>query len=378
VTCMSTVSADPRIREPRRCDRLRLTATRGGVHLWTVRIHIVSWLAAAALFACRPAPDERVADKRVSDERTPEERISEARVSDALRICTREMAFKDPRAPVLLGACSNSIVAAPDLYMLDDPGYAAYIRCRDAARTMDESLACTREAENGKWTPKTDAELAMDRAEAAIAASEAERLRKAEDEQLARLGGLVAGGAIDASTIAELRAQRSSAMQSRPSQGWPPQRRFYTIVQDAASLIEAGRVAPGHKLAIQLPPPADVRTRRPGSTGAELVFVDSKTSRVVARIAPISKEGFRDRNGDIEELLKWAAEDPERRDLEFELELNSWESGADAPPPPDVFNNGNDALGLIKESGLDKRKMIRVGGTAMTPGEWIKNPDLLQ
>lgn len=357
---------------------------RGGVHPGLVRVHPVSWLAAAALLACKPAPDnrvsdervadERVSDERVADERTPEERLSDTRHADANRICTREMAFEDPRAPVLLGACGNSIVAAPDLYMLDEAGYAAYIRCRDAARTMDESLACTREAEDGKWTPKTDAELAMDRKMAAIEASEAERLRKGEDAQLARLDALVAGGAIDASMIAELRAQRDSPPQGSPLR-WP-KRRLWTIAKDAATLIEAGRVAPGHKLAIQLPPPADVQTRRSGSAGAELVFVDAKTSRVVARIAPSSKEEFRQRNGDIEELLKWAAEDPERRDLEFELELNSWEFGADAPPPPDVFKSDNlPALRLMKESGLDERRMIRVAGKAMTPSEWIKDPD---
>jgi len=45
---------------------------------------------------------------------------------------------------------------------------------------------------------------------------------------------------------------RSSALQSR----------FLAIVQDAAALIEARRIAPGHELAIQLRPPADARKGR--------------------------------------------------------------------------------------------------------------------
>lgn len=227
---------------------------------------------------------------------------------------------------------------------------------------MDESMACTSKAE--MRMEKLDVEVAAEKAEAAAAVSAAEHLRKAEDAALARLDGLVAGGAIDSSMIAEIRERRSSA----------PQSRLLAIVQDAAALIEAGRIAHGHQLAIQLPPPADVRMPRPGSMGAELVFVDAKTSRVVARIAPITKEQFGTKNGDIEELLKWAAEDPERRDLEFVVVSSGFIDGRDVAPL-DAFEKG---LGALKESGLDERRMISVDGHAMTPGEWIKNPDPFQ
>lgn len=310
----------------------------------------MSWLAAAALFACKAAPDERI--------------------SDELRICTREMQFDDPTArrlaPVSLGECLNLFPAVRDEYMLDDAGYAAYIRCRDAARTMDESMACTRKAD--MWREKLDVEVAADRAEAeaealeaAAAAANAELLRAAEDAALARLDRLVAGGAIAASLVAELRERRSTATQGR----------FLAIVEDAASLIESGRIAPGHALAIQLPPPVDTRTRRPGSTGAELVFVDAKTSRVVARIASITREELATRNDDIEALLRWVVEDPERRDLEFVV-VSSVFTGATNLPPPDAFAK---ALGAMKQSGLDRRRMISVDGTMVTPGEWIEDPD---
>ncbi len=39
----------------------------------------------------------------------------------------------------------------------------------------------------------------------------------------------------------------------------------------------------------------------------------------MARVAPISKGQFGTKNGDIAALLKWAGEDSDRRDLEFEV-----------------------------------------------------------
>lgn len=272
--------------------------------------------------------------------------------SEEERICKQELAFEDatalfggkPPGPDHIKQCVETFALVRDKLKLDDAAYAEFKQCRAAAKSLSESLTCTAKVASSNTKKEIDAAFAP--------------IEKKGDEELARLEALVSGGAIDAATIAAMRANRAST----------PPGRFVAIADDARALIEAGRVAPGNKVTIQLPPGLDNAMKRPGSMAAEIVFVDAKTSRTVARIAPIAKTQFGTKDDDIAALLKWACEDPDHRDVELEV-TSGGPTGITFDPPKAI----GQALDALTEAGLDERPLIRLDGKPMTAGEWAKS-----
>lgn len=278
--------------------------------------------------------------------------------SEEEQICKRQLAFDDPYARNLrLGQTSEAREMSECLETfpllrrdleLDAAEYADYRNCRAAAKTMRESIDCSVKIDSLKRPdPEAAARAKIDAAAAAVA--------KQGDEALAKLEALVPGGAIDAATITAMRARRAST----------PPARLVTIAADVRTLIESGRVAPGTKVQIQLPP--NIAMRRPGSMAADILFEDARSSRTVARISPISKALFGSKNDDIADLLGWACDDPDHRDVE--LEVVSGGATDVVHDPPRAIQKALDAL---TEAGLDERPLIRVDGEPMTAGEWLK------
>lgn len=183
-------------------------------------------------------------------------------------------------------------------------------------------------------------------------------MAKTSEQALEKLEALVPGGSIDAETIAAIRAARTRT----------PPGRFDAICDDARALIESGRVAPGTKLTIWLP--SGLGDNAPPPTGpavAELLFVDSKSSRTVARMAPISKAHFGGKNNEIEAMIAWLQQDPDKRDLELVVVSGS-APGATFPPPAAL----TDSLAALTAAGLADRPLLHVDGKPMTVGEWVK------
>lgn len=134
------------------------------------------------------------------------------------------------------------------------------------------------------------------------------------DAALARARTHVEAEVITADTLARVEKDRGRAGVGR----------FATVLDDASSLIEAGRVKKGTTVEINIHaglggdapplPPAD-------EASADVIFTDASSGRRVARISPI--EGallsiaiFADRT---KNLMQWWAQDPEGQDVEIAI-----------------------------------------------------------
>lgn len=181
------------------------------------------------------------------------------------------------------------------------------------------------------------------------------------DAALARLREHAKAGVITAETIARIEQDRGRAGLGR----------FADVLEDALAIIEAGRVAPGTTIEINVHaglggdapplPPAD-------EVSADVAFTDAASKRRVARICPIqgtllSLDPFADR---IRKLMQWWAQSADHHDVEIAI-VPEPESPTFAAPEGAVR-----AYVLLEAGGLADRPLLRFpDGRHVTAKAWL-------
>lgn len=267
--------------------------------------------------------------------------------SEEQRICQQEAAYPDGFGAMMKGHEAEFIKSCVEIFAhqrkdMSDEQYAEFKRCRLAATDNLGSTKCLFDS-------------AFKEGEAKLAEA-FKPYNDAADGAIARLEALVPGGAVDAATIAAIRAGRENT----------PPGRLTAVCNDAVALIEAGRIAPDTKLQVHLP--RGLASAEPTPTGpdaAELVFTDRATSRVVARVAPIPEDHLGMKDDEIAALLTWLIADPGKRDIELVVDTKTQEKLELAAPT----SLATDPEGLAA-AGLTDRKLLIVDGTPMTLAQW--------
>jgi hypothetical protein len=246
--------------------------------------------------------------------------------------------------PTELARCVESTKQDQADLHLSDEQYQALLDCKIAAKDLSEGVKCMAEA----------SKHSIDATFAKVEQKHAAELEAA----LAKLEAHVESGAITEQTLALLRNPDKST----------PAGRVAEVATEAAALLDAGRVAAGESITIQLQPGLGADTPEPkGLEGAELVFVDAKTKSTVGRLAPLNVDLLGAKSPQVAALLDWMLEDSKTR--QAEIVVTTTEESGMAFDPPEALRT---AMSRFEAAGIAERPVIWLDGTPMTLAQWAE------
>jgi hypothetical protein len=236
-------------------------------------------------------------------------------------------------------------------YPGEEAEYARWLDCRLAADTPGGGKAC--EAILYKHLRTTPAAR-----EAAFEQEHKQRVRKA----LAALARF-RGKGLSARTLKETESAARG----------PFSRRWIIIFEDAASVLESGRVRKGTELAItpHLGSGGNAKFAAKGERAGDLAFVDARSGKRVVRFSQMEIGGIEVRivDGDIATVLAWVAEKPDARTIEVSVDADA-KSPARVLLGPNFMKEIEARLGPQVPKGLEQIPLLVQGDTSISYERW--------
>lgn len=295
-------------------------------------------LLTLALAGCK---GEDAAKDKAADAKPDAGGSDESKEAQACRAERKWAGIENIEAAELARCVESTKQEQSDLHLSDEQ-YQALLDCKIAAKDLSAGVKCMAEA----------SKHSIDVTFAALEKKHAAQLEAA----LAKLEAHVESGAITEQTLALLRSPNDKA----------PAGRVAEVASDAAALLEAGRVAAGESLTVQLQPGLGADTPAPkGLEGAELVFVDANTKSTVGRLAPLNVDLLGAKSPQVAALLDWMLEDPKTR--QAEIVVTTKEESGMAFDPPEALRT---AMPRFEAAGIADRPVIWLDGAPMTLAQW--------